>query len=118
MRSLRTVALGAALIFGVAATAAAQSTRPDTAPGGRDRSSDTRKMRMRGGSARALFRGIELSDAQKQQIRTIRERHKPEFQVLREQRKQARPQTGDGRQRPDSATVAQFRTLKESEPTE
>jgi len=111
MKSLRTLALGAVLVAGMSAAAAAQTTQPGTEPGRRQGSGELRKQR-RHGLARALFRGIDLSETQRQQIRTIQQRYKTEFDALRAQRRQS-GQAGERRQRPDSVTLVQIRTLAE-----
>ena len=113
MKVLRTMALGAALIVGVSAAAPAQATQPGPDSGRGSGTAAPRKERMRAHGARALFRGIDLTDAQKQRVREIRGRYRPQMEALREQRKAARAESGGQRQRPDSATVAQFRTLAE-----
>jgi Spy/CpxP family protein refolding chaperone len=106
--SLRTLALGAALAAGMTSIAAAQTPqRPDS---GAARPERVEGRRHGGRLGRALFRGIDLSDPQKQQLRTIREKYRPQYQALR------KPATADGvRQRPDSATMVQFRSLAEKE---
>jgi Spy/CpxP family protein refolding chaperone len=113
MKILRTMALGAALIVGVSAAAPAQATQPGTRPEPGSGTTGPRKERMRGHGARALFRGITLTDAQRQRVREIRNQYRPQMEALRDRRKAARAESGDQRQRPDSATLAQFRTLAE-----
>jgi Spy/CpxP family protein refolding chaperone len=116
---LRTLALGAALAIGTTSVVAAQAPqRPDSATSRQERGDGQERRGMDGGKrsgrlGRALFRGIDLSDQQKQQVRTIHEKYRPQYQALR------KPATADGqRQRPDSATMAQFRTIAERERTE
>jgi Spy/CpxP family protein refolding chaperone len=111
MKGLRFAALGAALAFG-AATAIAQppadgSQRPAA---GQHRGG----MRgMRGGAAGgALFRGVTLTDAQKAQVKTIRQKYAEQRRSLMGQ---YRPRDTSGatqgqRVRPDSATRAQMQT--------
>jgi Spy/CpxP family protein refolding chaperone len=65
----------------------------------------------RGHGGRALFRGVDLTEAQKQQIKTIRDKYQPQMRSLREQIRAQRQQSGAERQRPDSATLAQVRSL-------
>ena len=79
---------------------------------------DGRGMRgMRGGrgqAGRALFRGIDLTDAQKSQVKTIHEKYAKQRQTL------WTPERGtDGRrQRPDSATRVQLQSLMEKQTAE
>lgn len=105
MHSLRTVALGATLVFGLAAAAGAQSTQG--AERGSDRAGEQGRKggRMRG-PGRALLRGIELSTAQREQLRAIQQRYRPQHDSLRTRLRDARR----AEQRPDSATRAAWRT--------
>jgi periplasmic protein CpxP/Spy len=118
MKVLRTMALGAALIVGVSAAAPAQATQPGTDPGRGSGMAGPRKERMRARGTRALFRGIDLTTAQRQRLLEIRDKYRPQMEALRDQRKAARAESGDQRQRPDSATVTQFRTLVERQHAE
>jgi len=132
MKTTRFAALGAALLIGVGATIAQSqpATQPPTtqppagAQAGRGHDGhdghDGRGMRgmrgMRGGrgAGRALFRGIELSDAQKTQVKSIHEKYQQQRQTL------WKPEQGtDGRrQRPDSATRVQLQSLMERQTAE
>jgi Spy/CpxP family protein refolding chaperone len=114
--SLRTLALGAALAAGMTSIAAAQTPqRPDSGASRQERVEGRRHggrhgIERGGRLGRALFRGIDLTDQQKQQVRTIREKYRPQYQALR------KPANADGvRQRPDSATMAQVRSIAEKE---
>ena len=101
MIRIRTAALGAALMIGLAATAEAQSgqgqrgDRPRAEQGGR---------RGNAGMQKALMRGIELTDAQKAQLKEIHAKHVEERQALQKAR-------GEGR--PDSTEMAAMRSLAE-----
>lgn len=117
MHSLRTVALGATLVFGLAATAGAQSTQ-GTEPR-RDRAAEQgRKGARMGGPGRAVLRGIELSATQREQVQAIQQRYRPQHEALRAKVRDGR----QAEQRPDSATrVArrtEMRTLIERQQTE
>ena len=108
MYSLRTMALGATLVFGLAATAGAQSTQG--AESRRDRAEQGRKGGRMGGPGRALLRGIDLSETQREQLRAIQERYRPQHEAMREQARASR----QGDQRPDSATRAARRAAMRS----
>lgn len=113
MKALRFAALGAALAFG-ATTAIAQPPAGTTT--GQPTAGQHRGMRGMHGGPRggdrlggALFQGVTLTDAQKQQVRTIRQKYAEQRRSLFGQ---ARPQgtTPAQRTRPDSATRVQMRS--------
>ena len=137
MTGIRSVALGAALVFGIGSTAElhAQGTpTPQPAAGrGAERGAERGVKRgaergakrgaergakargQRGGQGRAmggLFRDIVLTEAQKTQVKEIHDRYRPQMQALHPQGSRAR---GDTAARPDSATFAQVRTLMASQ---
>jgi Spy/CpxP family protein refolding chaperone len=108
MSRFRMVALGAALVFGVSATAQAQAGTAGR-PG-------QRGAQMREVTAGPLFRGITLSDAQKAQLRTVGEKYAT---LRQEMRKDGRGVKGAGeRQRPDSATRARMGELVQRQQTD
>ena len=116
MKAIRIVALGAAVAigFGSADTASAQATPAPQA--GAERAAKERGVRgepgergrQRGRHMGGLFRDIDLTDAQKEQVKAIHERYRPQMQALRPERRQTR---GDSAVRPDSAKRAQAREL-------
>jgi LTXXQ motif family protein len=123
-QTIRLAALGAALVLGVSTVAAAQP------PAGRARSGavagDTTHARRhargarRGERGRALardlFRGVQLSDAQRTQVQAIHKKYAEQRRTLVQQ---LRAETKDGqRVRPDSASRARVRSLMEQEMTE
>jgi len=81
MSSVRTLALGALMIVGVAGVSAAQSTTTPPTRGPR-----TGQMQARRGGGE-FGRDLNLTDAQKAQIKTIREKYKPQNEALRTQAK-------------------------------
>ena len=81
MSSVRTLALGALMIVGVAGVSAAQST---TAPPSRAQRSGQFQGRRGGGE---FGRDLNLTDAQKAQIKTIRAKYQPQNEALRTQAK-------------------------------
>src|SRR6185437_1756266 len=73
MKVVRIATLAAALCVGMTTVAAAQSTQPQQGQGeGR-----------RGGRGEWLLKDINLTDAQKDQIKTIREKYVPQQMELR-----------------------------------
>lgn len=114
LRSLRLLTLGAALLVGGATVAVAQPTR--TPAPGRPRAGDVGRAPRAGrpvGAGReqlrgALFRGIELTTAQRRQLRDIGLKYGDQREDLAlSLRNRAGIEPG---QRPDSATRARFRT--------
>ena len=107
MKGLRFAALGAALAFS-AATVIAQ---PPATSNGQPVAGQHRGMRggRRDGMGGALFKGVNLTDAQKQQLKTLRQKYGEQRRSLVQQ---YRPQgTAQGqRVRPDSATRVQMQT--------
>ena len=97
MSTVRTLALGALMLVGVAGVSAAQSTatprRPEAgtyrrgAPGGRE----------------GFGRDLNLTDAQKAQIKAIRQKYQPQNEALRAQTKPYMDAAKAARQKGDSA---------------
>jgi Spy/CpxP family protein refolding chaperone len=102
MSSVRTLALGALMIVGVAGVSAAQSTT--TPPTRAPRSG---QMQARRGGGGEFGRDLNLTDAQKAQIKAIRAKYKPQNEALRAQAKPFMEAARAARQKGD--TVA-FRT--------
>src|SRR5215216_5146517 len=114
MSSVRTLALGALMIVGVAGVSAAQST---TTPQSRADSGLYRRgarpdgqMRARKGPGREFGRDLNLTDAQKAQIKAIRQKYQPQNQALRAQAKPFFDAARAARQKGDTAA---FRTNME-----
>lgn len=113
MKALRIVALGAAVAigFGSAVELAAQDTPAPQAGaerGAKARGERGERGRMQGRHMGAIFRGIELTDAQKEQLKAVHERYRPQMQALRPE---SRRERGDSTARPDSATRAKAHAL-------
>lgn len=94
----------------VAATAGAQSNAPANGQRHERSESDSaewkgedRDMRGEMGPGRNLLRGVNLTDAQKAQIKTIREKYQTQFQPLRAAMKPAMDEAKAARQRGDTA---------------
>ena len=104
--SVRTLALGALLFAGVAGVAGAQSTpavptRPDSSMYRRGPRARGEFHRRKGG--REFFADLNLTDAQKTQIKAIREKYKAQFQSIRTQQKPLIDAARAARQRGDTA---------------
>lgn len=108
MRHIRSAVLGAALVAGAASIAAAQQPAP-RAPqraeqGIKGERGEGRGMRA-GQLGRQLFRGIALTDAEKAQIKTVRERYRDQFKALREANKPQIEAIRAARQKGDTAAA-------------
>lgn len=109
MSKVRALALAAVMVFGVAAVSAAQTP---TKPGARADSGNHRRgprpdgqlRRARGGGreGRGFGRDLNLTDAQKAQIKTIRQKYQPQEQALRERAKPFMEAARTARQNRDS----------------
>jgi Spy/CpxP family protein refolding chaperone len=103
MSMFRTVALGAMLVVGVAGVSAAQST---TAPRARADSGAFHRGRnayRRGGEGMRFGRDLNLTDAQKAQIKAIRQKYQPQNEALRTQAKPYMEAARTARQKGDTA---------------
>ncbi|MFL5489113.1 MAG: Spy/CpxP family protein refolding chaperone [Gemmatimonadaceae bacterium] len=110
MSTVRTLALGAMMLVGVAGVSAAQSTAtPRTrADSGALRRGDRPQGEFRGrrGPGRGEFgRDLNLTDAQKAQIKAIREKYQPRNEALRAQAKPFVDAARAARQKGDTAAV-------------
>src|SRR5712675_370633 len=101
MSSVRTLALGALMIVGVAGVSAAQSTATPTRA---QRSGDVQGRRG-GGRGGEFGRDLNLTDAQKAQIKTIRAKYQPQNEALRNQAKPFMEAAKAARQKGDTATA-------------
>jgi Spy/CpxP family protein refolding chaperone len=102
MSSVRTLALGALMIVGVAGVSAAQSTT--TPPTRAPRSG---QMQARRGGGGEFGRDLNLTEAQKGQIKAIRAKYKPQNEALRAQ---AKPFTDAARAAKQKGDTVAFRT--------
>ena len=124
MLKIRTAALGAVAVIGLAAFAGAQvpAQKPDSAgPGmrhGGERHGDMRGMHrkgMRGGRGQMggghgrLMADLNLTDAQKTRIKSIHEKYRPQFQTLREQSRTQFESLRSARQKGDTSAAARQR---------
>jgi len=105
----RSLALGALMLVGVAGISAAQST---TAPQNRPDSGSYRRgpraggeFRGRRGPGRDFMADLSLTDAQKAQIKAIRQKYQPQNEALRAQAKPFMDAARAARQKGDTAAV-------------
>lgn len=98
MSSVRTLALGALMIVGLAGVSAAQSA---TTPPTRAQRSEMR----RGGGRGGFGADLNLTDAQKAQIKTIRAKYQPQNEALRNQAKPFMEAARAARQKGDTAAA-------------
>ena len=109
MKAFRSMVLGAAVLFAgsVAGAQAAPRVKDDSASAraegrrwqhGKHKGAE-RRQQGGPGIGRAAFRGVELTDAQKAQVKTVVERYQPQREALR---KQMQDRRASG-QKPDSA---------------
>ena len=102
MKAIRIATLAAALCVGITTAAAAQGTEPQQGQG---------EGRRGGGMGGWLLKDITLTDAQKAQVKTIREKYLPQQMELR---KQAQAVGGA----PDEATRAKMMDLQNKQAAE
>ena len=100
MSSVRTLALGALMIVGVAGVSAAQSTATPPSRGPR-----SGQMQARRGTGGEFGRDLNLTDAQKAQVKAIRQKYQPQKEALRAQSKPFMDAARAARQKGDSATA-------------
>jgi Spy/CpxP family protein refolding chaperone len=103
MKAIRIATLAAALCVGMTSVAAAQGTEPPKQGQG--------EMRRGGGMGGMLLKDINLTDAQKAQVKTIREKYLPQQMELR---KSAQAVGGP----PDQATRDKMMALQNQQTAE
>src|SRR6476660_5410117 len=106
MLKVRTLALGALMVVGVAGVSAAQSTttprtRADSGAYHRGREMGAR----RAGGREGFGRDLNLTEAQKTQIKAIRQKYQPQNAALRTQAKPYMEAARAARQKGDTATA-------------
>ncbi len=127
MLKLRTAAISAAAVIGLAVLAGAQvPAKPDSAHRGMDRGGrhgDMRGMRrggMRGerggfGGEGRLMKDLNLTDAQKSKIKAIHQKYQPQYKTLREQGKTQFESLRSARQKGDTSAAARQRFQQQRE---
>lgn len=113
MMKIRSTMLALAIVAGPAATAGAQQVAPkngqriehsqaDSARRGKHEAHGARR-EMRAG--RALLRGVDLTDAQKSQLKGIHQKYQSQFKSIQEANKPAMDEARAARQRGDTAAA-------------
>jgi periplasmic protein CpxP/Spy len=110
MSTVRTLALGALLVVGVAGVSAAQSTaapksRADSGEHRRGPGPDGQYRKGHGGGreGRGFGRDLNLTEAQKAQVKVIHQKYQPQNQALRDRAKPFMEAARAARQKGDSA---------------
>ena len=110
MQHIRSALAGAMLVLGGAALASAQQATPTPAPQSQQQSPRAHRPHrgrgMRG--ARALLKGITLSDAEKANLKNVHAKYESQFKALREQSKPTFQAARAARQRGDTAAARQI----------
>jgi Spy/CpxP family protein refolding chaperone len=130
MLKIRTAAMSAVAVIGLAVSAGAQAPAPKQDSAGRGmrhdggRHGDMRGMHrkgMRGGRGQMgrghgrLMADLNLTDAQKTRIKAIHEKYQPQFKTLREQGRTQFESLRDARQKGDTSAAARQRFQQQRE---
>jgi Spy/CpxP family protein refolding chaperone len=108
MINIRYALTGALLLMGSATLASAQqSTQPQGAHGKHARAHGMMGM-MGGPGARGLLKGITLSDAEKANLKVVREKYAAQQKALREQFKPQMQAAREARQRGDTVALKEL----------
>lgn len=114
MTRSKTIALALGLALSLAGTAGAQQQQDQPGRPGRGGQFEGRGPRG-GGPGRMLLKGITLSDAQKAQLKALREQERAQFDA---QREQARTRMTEARALREKGDTAALRRLHEQSRTE
>jgi len=107
MSNIRTVAVAAVLVLGMAGAVGAQEqTRRD---------GTGRGMRQRGAQHGHMMKDLNLSDAQKSRIKAIQEKYRPQMEALADQNRNQFRALRDARQKGDTGTAARARAQQQRE---
>lgn len=99
MKHIRSAIAAGLLVFGTAALASAQAPVPPATQGQRAQRGHGQHGKRahawgKRGPGRALFKGIQLSDAEKANIKAVHTKYEPQMKALREQFKTQRQSQG------------------------
>jgi len=103
MINIRYALAGAMLLLGSATLASAQ--QPTHPQGAKGRHARAAHGMMGAGGARGLFKGITLSDAEKANLKAVREKYATQQKALREQFKPQMQAAREARQKGDTAAL-------------
>lgn len=114
MSRIRSMAVGLLVVAGMAGVAYAQAPQRHPEPGRRGEAGRAGK-RGDGVRMRGLFRGIELTDAEKASLKTVGDKYRAPFQAIRQSMRPDMEAARAARQRGDSvaARAAFARTAEE-----
>jgi Spy/CpxP family protein refolding chaperone len=102
MMRIQSLALGAVMVFGLAVVAPAEAQRPGKGKGKRAQTAEASDRRALMGG---LLRGIDLTQAQQEQVGVIRERYEPRFKAVRDSLRPELKEVRDARQSGDSTAL-------------
>jgi Spy/CpxP family protein refolding chaperone len=116
MTLVRSLLAAGFLSIGATAMAAAQTTAPapqaraqhQHAKGEHGKDGKAQRGMMGARAGKALFKGIQLSDAEKASVKSVREKYAPQMKALREQAKPQMQAAREARQRGDTAALKQM----------
>lgn len=103
MTHIRSAVVAALVTLGGAAIAGAQAPAQVPAQGAHQHARGQRRAGQRLG--KQLFKGIQLSDAEKANVKAVRQKYAPQMKALREQVKPQMQQARQARQRGDTAAL-------------
>ena len=109
MINIRSTLAAAALVFGSAVVASAQQPTPAPTQGAQQRADSGRGHRRGafgpGAIRHQLFKGIQLTDAEKANVKTVQQKYASQMKALREQLKPQIQAARDARQKGDTAAL-------------
>ena len=113
MINIRSTLAAAALVFGTAVVASAQQPSQTPAPRtqqGAERAQGHRRGAFGPGALRRqLFKGIQLTDAEKANVKNVQQKYAPQMKALREQMKPQLEAARAARQKGDTAALKAMR---------
>ena len=105
MINIRSTLAAAALVLGTAVVASAQQPTQAPAQRAQQRAGGTRRAFRNGALRHQLFKGIQLTDAEKANVKNVQQKYASQMKALREQLKPQIQAAREARQRGDSAAL-------------
>ena len=105
MSKIRSMMVGLLVVVGVAGVAEAQTPRRDRESHARGEAGRAGRGRMEQRGMRALFRGINLTDAEKANLRAVGEKYREQFEAIRRSMRPDVEAARAARQRGDTAAA-------------